>query len=76
MKFPRMLDIRQNFPRAAPVQIEQVIKSQFEDWNRDIQLAGKRIAVGIGSRGISNIKDIAAAVLEQFREREIGRAHV
>ena len=69
MKFPRMLDIRQNFPRSAPVQIEQVIKRKFERWNSDIQLAGKRIAVGVGSRGISNIKLIAAAVLEQLRER-------
>jgi len=69
MKLPPMLDIRQNFPRSAPLQVEQVIKRQFESWNSEIQLAGKRIAVGIGSRGICNIKVIAAAVLEQLRER-------
>jgi lactate racemase-like protein len=69
MKLPRMLDIQQKFPRSAPLQIEQVIKRQFELWNCDTQLAGKRIAIGIGSRGISNIKIIAASVLEELRQR-------
>jgi hypothetical protein len=70
MQFPRMLDVRQNFPRSAAPAIEQVIKSEFERNSLDPKLSqGKRVAVGVGSRGISNLKTIVAAVLKELRQR-------
>jgi len=69
MQFPGMLDVRQNFPRSAAPAIDQVVKSQFDSKNLDNKIAGKRIAVGVGSRGISNLKTIVTAVLHELRQR-------
>ena len=62
-----MLDVRQNFPRSARLAIDQAIKDEFQKKALGPQLAGKRIAVGVGSRGISNLKQIVAAVLRELR---------
>ncbi|MBV9342510.1 MAG: DUF2088 domain-containing protein [Acidobacteria bacterium] len=70
MQFPRMLDVRQNFPRFAALNIGQVVKAEFESKCCSNRIGpGKRIAVGVGSRGISNLKDIVAAVLKELRDR-------
>jgi len=64
-----MLDVRQNFPRSARLAIDQAIKDEFQKKALGHPLAGKRIAVGVGSRGISNLKQIVAAVLAELRAR-------
>jgi hypothetical protein len=65
-----MLDVRQKFPRSAPVIIEEVIKAEFDRKCRSSQIGpGKRIAVGVGSRGISNLKAVVAAVLKELGDR-------
>jgi len=64
-----MLDVRQNFPRLARLAIDQAIKDEFQKKALGHPLAGKRIAVGVGSRGISNLKRIVAAVLAELRAR-------
>ena len=69
MQFPRMFDVRQNFPRSAPIAIDSIIKREFERNDLDNKIAGKRIAVGVGSRGISNLKAIVAAVLKELQQR-------
>ena len=69
MQFPKMLDVRQEFPRSAALVIDRVVKSQFDTSNLDSKIAGKRIAVGVGSRGISNLNTIVAAVLSELRAR-------
>lgn len=69
MQFPRMLDVRQEFPRSAAPAIDQVVKNQFDNKNLDSKIAGKRIAVGVGSRGISNLRTIVAAVVNELRRR-------
>ena len=64
-----MLDVRQNFPRSPAPVIEQVIEAGFV--SKDIHKRvgpSKRVAVGVGSRGISNLRTIVAAVLKQLRE--------
>jgi len=69
MQFPRMLDVRQEFSRSPAPAIDQVVKSQFDSKNFDSKIAGKRVAVGVGSRGISNLRTIVAAVLNELRQR-------
>jgi len=64
-----MLDLCQNFPRSARLAIDQAIKNEFQKKALEPQLAGKRIAVGVGSRGISNLKQIVAAALQELRAR-------
>lgn len=70
MQFPCMLDVRQNFPRSTVPVIDQVIEAEFAAKGLSKQLGpGKRVAVGVGSRGISHLRTIVAAVLKQLRER-------
>ena len=64
-----MLDLRQNFPRSTPLEIDQVVKNEFQKKALDGQLSHKRVAVGVGSRGISNLKQIVGAVLQELRAR-------
>lgn len=65
-----MFAVRQNFPRSAPPVIEQVITAQFaRKWKSSQIGSGKRVAVGVGSRGISNLKAIVIAVLKELRDR-------
>src|SRR5436309_9184206 len=66
--FPRMLAVRQKFPQSQPLDIPAVVQHEFKAQNVLSRLQpGAQIAVGVGSRGISNIKDIVAAVLDQLK---------
>src|SRR5436309_297116 len=66
--FPRMFAVRQKFPVSPPLDIPAVVQHEFKAQNVLSRLQpGAQIAVGVGSRGISNIKDIVAAVLDQLK---------
>lgn len=57
-----MLRVQQNYPKPAPLDIPAVLRPQFEALRSRIK-PGARIAVGVGSRGITNLKEIIAAIL-------------
>jgi hypothetical protein len=62
--FPRMFAVRQKFPASPPLDIPAVVRREFKAQDILSKLKpGAQIAVAAGSRGISNIKDIVAAVL-------------
>src|SRR2546429_9536936 len=66
--FPRMLAVRQKFPVSPPFDVPAVVQHEFKAQNVLSRLQpGAQIAVGVGSRGISNIKNIVAAVLDQLK---------
>ena len=62
----RLLRVRQNFPRSAPLDISSVLRAGFAPLRGRIK-PGDRIAVGVGSRGITNLAAIVTAVLENLR---------
>jgi hypothetical protein len=64
--FPRMMLVRQKFPSAAPVDIRGTLAKEFALAKGRIQ-PGARIAVGVGSRGITNLQTIVACVLENLK---------
>jgi hypothetical protein len=64
--FPRMLRVRQDFPRPAPLDIGATLEREFEKLRPTLK-PGARIAVGVGSRGITNLPEIVAATLEHLR---------
>jgi hypothetical protein len=64
--FPRMFVARQRFPKSTPVDIPAVVAQEFAGLAGRIK-PGARIAVGVGSRGISNLQEIVTAVIEQLR---------
>ena len=63
---PRMMRVRQNFPQPPPLDIRAVLDAEFEKVRPRIK-AGSRIAVAVGSRGITNLPAIIAAVLANLR---------
>ncbi len=66
MNLPRLLRVRQNFAVTPPIDIVASIESEFE---RLLPLLspGARIAVGVGSRGITHLAEIVSAVIDQLR---------
>lgn len=63
---PRFVRVRQQFPRTSPVNLSAAIASEFARIRPRIR-PGARIAVGVGSRGITGIKAIVTAVLAEIR---------
>src|SRR5260370_34015116 len=60
--FPRMMVLRQQFPASPPLDIPASLEAQFAALRSRIK-PGSRLAVAVGSRGISNLQRIVAAVL-------------
>ena len=59
-----MFAVRQKFPASPPIDIPAVVQHEFKAQNVLSRLQpGAQIAVGVGSRGITHIKDIVAEVL-------------
>ena len=63
---PRLIRIRQNFPRTAPLDLRATLATEFAKLRPQLR-PGARIAVGVGSRGITNLKAIVAEVLALLR---------
>ena len=66
LSFPRMMLVRQKFPASAPAEIRGTLTKEFAAVAGRIR-PGARIAVAVGSRGISNLQSIVASVIELLR---------
>lgn len=63
-QLPRMLEMRQSFPPSRRLDIPNVLQEQFAASGVLTKIApGMKIAVGVGSRGITNLAEIVRAVL-------------
>jgi hypothetical protein len=68
---PKMLRLAQKFPAPRQFDFPNLLHKQFaESGLLDKITPGMRIAVGVGSRGISNLKQIAAAVIKVLKEAD------
>jgi hypothetical protein len=65
--FPRMLRVRQNFVRTPPLDVRASLMREFAKL-RPMLKPGARIAVGVGSRGITNLAAIVRGVIDELRE--------
>src|ERR1041385_9156721 len=66
--FPRMIAIRQRFPTSQPLDIPAVLQQEFGAQRVLSRVKpGAHIAVAVGSRGITNIKPIVAALLGELK---------
>jgi len=65
MELPRIICVRQQFAPTPLVDIAATIGLEFSKINGSIQ-RGDRIAVGVGSRGITNLAFIVSTVLDQL----------
>ncbi len=67
MKLPRVIRVSQCFAATHPVDIRAALEVEFLKMHDRIH-AGDRIAVGVGSRGITHLATIVSLVLEQIRK--------
>lgn len=63
---PRFVRIRQDFPPAPALDWRATLAAEFEKLRPRVR-PGARVAVGVGSRGITNLKAIVAEVLTLLR---------
>ncbi|MSU51520.1 MAG: DUF2088 domain-containing protein [Opitutus sp.] len=63
---PRMIRVRQNFPSPPPLDLAATLSAEFAKL-RPRLVPGARIAVGVGSRGVTNLAAIVLAVLGELR---------
>src|SRR6202035_3724851 len=62
--FPKMLEMGQSFPRSQKLNFSSLLEEQFAQTGlREKIKPGMKIAVGVGSRGITNLKEIVKATL-------------
>lgn len=70
MTFPKMLLVKQNFPNRALSDIPGTVQKELGEAGFGNGLApGSSIAIGCGSRGISNIATIVKAVVDYWKSR-------
>ena len=66
--FPRMFAVRQKFPPSPPLDIPATVQREFKSQKALSRIkSGARIAVAVGSRGITNIKSIVREVLDVLK---------
>ena len=66
--FPKLMNVEQRFCASPPLDIASTIASEFRRTGLLSKLApGSRIAVGVGSRGITDLKQVVASVLQHLR---------
>ncbi|MDZ7696362.1 MAG: lactate racemase domain-containing protein [Deltaproteobacteria bacterium] len=67
-KLPGMQRLHRRFQVATPVDIETELTREWSRIRDHLQLKpGSRVAVGVGSRGISNLKDVVAGVVARLK---------
>src|ERR1700722_16782665 len=63
-QFPRMIEMGQSYPPSQTLDFSSLLEEQFtESGLREKVKPGMRIALGVGSRGITNLKEIVKATL-------------
>src|SRR5438067_13451533 len=61
---PEMIEVRQAYPASPRLDFHRILGEEFDKQALNSKiLPGMRIAVGVGSRGISNLKEIVEAAI-------------
>lgn len=64
IELPKLIEVTQSYPPSPRLDFAKVIAEQFQRAGLDQKISpGMRIAVGVGSRGIANLKEIVKATL-------------
>ena len=70
MAFPRVVKVRQNFPRPRVGNVERAVREQCETEEIGSRIEpGMEVAITAGSRGIANIDTILRALVKVLKER-------
>ena len=61
---PKLIEVRQAYPSSPQLDFHRLLAEQFDKEGLNSRISpGMRIAVGVGSRGISNLKEIVEAAI-------------
>lgn len=61
---PKLIEVTQSYPISPRLDFQPLLAGQFQKQGLNSKISpGMRIAVGVGSRGIANLKEIVQAVL-------------
>ena len=66
---PRMVKVRQRFATPTVDDVPQTIVNQLDKLCLPGSIAGARIAIAVGSRGITNIKEIVCTMVEWLKTK-------
>ncbi|MBI3029827.1 MAG: DUF362 domain-containing protein [Candidatus Rokubacteria bacterium] len=66
MAFPRMVRVRQSFPRPRVEDVPAAVRQALSQISLPVK-AGDRVAVGAGSRGIADIATIVRATVDHLK---------
>jgi hypothetical protein len=62
--FPKMIEMQQSYPPSRKLDFPTLLAQQFRDTGLQAKIKpGMKIALGVGSRGITNLKEIVQATL-------------
>ena len=72
MQLQRLVHVHQHFPDRRLPDVAAAVRGEMEaaDWTRAVN-PGSRIAIGVGSRGVTNIDVIARAVVDYWKSRDV-----
>lgn len=63
-QIPKMIEVRQSYPASKPLDFPALLEQQFAQTGVRAKITpGMRIAVGVGSRGVANMKEIVQATI-------------
>ncbi|MEW6157943.1 MAG: lactate racemase domain-containing protein [Verrucomicrobiota bacterium] len=65
--FPRTLVVRQRFPKSPSLDIRAVLLAELDRIQAKFK-PGARIAVAVGSRGITNLREIVSVVIARLKQ--------
>ena len=69
--FPKMLELRQQYPASPRLELPTVLREQFTRAGMLAKVTpGMKIAVGVGSRGITNLAEIVKAVVGVLQDAD------
>ena len=64
ISIPKMIEVRQAYPASPRLDFNRILGEEFDKQALNSEVSpGMRIAVGVGSRGIANIKEIVEAAI-------------
>lgn len=67
-RIPPLAAVRRRLPEGQPVEIDLVLNREWERLRLADEVRGKRIAIGIGSRGVAGVVTIARRLVALVRE--------
>lgn len=65
---PPMCKVERRLPEGTPVDVEESLHSQWQQTDLGNTVRGKRIAIGVGSRGVAEIDRITRCLVQLIQE--------